>query len=51
MFNSKGRGEMIELLREWGADPFLANNFGKTPLELSRMIANFDTAQFFGDLA
>jgi uncharacterized protein len=51
VFNSKGSGEMIVLLREWGADPFLVNNYGKTPLELARMIANFDTAQFFGDLA
>lgn len=51
VFNSKGRGEMILLLREWGADPFLANNYGRTPLELAGMIADVDVAQFFVDLS
>jgi ankyrin repeat protein len=28
VFNSRGRGELIELLRRWGADPIKANNNG-----------------------
>jgi uncharacterized protein len=30
-FNSRGRGDIIALLRERGADPFKAYNYGKTP--------------------
>jgi uncharacterized protein len=50
VFNSRGRGEMIELLRSRGADPHAANSRGQTPVGLSRLIANYDVSQFFADL-
>ena len=50
VFNSLGRGDMIALLRERGADPRLANNSGQTPVGLARLIANYDVARFFADL-
>ncbi|WP_322763075.1 ankyrin repeat domain-containing protein [Frankia sp. Cr2] len=49
-FNSRGRGELISLLRERGADPWRANNYGQTPVGLARLIANYPVAQFFEDL-
>jgi ankyrin repeat protein len=50
VFNSHGRPELIELLRERGADATSINNFGVSPLRLARTIANYDVAQFFRDL-
>src|SRR5665213_2392979 len=51
VFNCKGKnGELIELLRRWGADPVHVNKSGSTPLEAARGIANYDIAQFFSDL-
>jgi ankyrin repeat protein len=50
VFNSRGRGEMIALLRERGADPYEENNSGQTPTDLARLIGNYDVAQFFCDL-
>ncbi|MFF3920174.1 ankyrin repeat domain-containing protein [Streptomyces sp. NPDC001852] len=50
VFNSRGRGDVISLLREHGADPMAINASGQTPLGLARLIANFDVAQYFGDL-
>jgi ankyrin repeat protein len=50
VFNSRGGGEMIRLLRAAGADPRKENISGQTPLGLARLIANFDVAEFFGDL-
>ena len=50
VFNSRGTGKMIDLLREHGANPRSLNNSGKSPLELSRLIENYDVAQFFEDL-
>ena len=50
VFNSKGLGSVITLLRERGADPLRANNSGQTPLGLARLIGNYDVAQFFADL-
>jgi len=50
VFNSKGRGELIRLLRKAGADPRRENNYGVSPLSLARMIANYDVRQFFNDL-
>jgi uncharacterized protein len=50
VFNSRGRGEMIKLLRSSGADPLAANASGQTPVGLARLIANYDVAQFFADL-
>ena len=49
-FNSRGRGEMISLLRSHDADPYAANASGQTPVGVARLIANYDTAQFFSDL-
>lgn len=51
MFNSKGRGELIKLLRSHGADPLHSNASGQTPVRLARLIANYDVAQFFEDIA
>ncbi|MFF9000639.1 ankyrin repeat domain-containing protein [Streptomyces achromogenes] len=50
VFNSRGRGDVISLLRERGADPMAENSSGQTPLGLARLIANFDVAQYFADL-
>ena len=49
-FESRGNGDMIELLRTRGADPRVSNQSGVTPVELARTIANFDVAQFYEDL-
>jgi uncharacterized protein len=50
VFNSRGNGEIIKLLRASGADPFANNAHGVSPLNLARTIANFDVRQFFSDL-
>jgi ankyrin repeat protein len=50
VFNSRGRGDLIELLRSRGADPLHVNNSNQSPMGLARLIGNFDVAQFFGDL-
>jgi ankyrin repeat protein len=50
VFNSRGRGDLIQLLRERGADPGRRNAHGQTPLGLARLIGNYDVAQFFDDL-
>jgi ankyrin repeat protein len=44
-----GNGELIRLLREWGADPCLKNNHGVSPLDLARSIGNTNVAQCFDD--
>lgn len=51
VFKSNGRGEMIGLLCSGGADPLHANRSGQTPVGLARLIANYDVAQFFSDVA
>ncbi|MFJ5120884.1 ankyrin repeat domain-containing protein [Kitasatospora sp. NPDC088548] len=50
VFNSRGRSEMIELLRSRGSDPHAENNSGQTPLGLARLIANYDVRMHFSDL-
>lgn len=50
VMNSKGRGEVIQLLRERGADPSLENGSGVSPVSLARTIGNYNIAQFFADL-
>jgi ankyrin repeat protein len=50
VFNSRGRGGLIELLRRHDADPLKTNANGQTPLGLARKIADHDIAQFFADL-
>jgi uncharacterized protein len=49
-FSSKGRGELIEILRGCGADPGHRNKTGGSPLELARLIANYDVEQWYADL-
>jgi len=50
VFNSRGRPEMIDLLRSRGADPLRSNGTGQTPMGLARLIGNYDVAQYFEDL-
>jgi ankyrin repeat protein len=50
VFQSRGNGSVIQLLRRAGADPHAANSSGVTPLSLARTIANFNVRQFFTDL-
>jgi ankyrin repeat protein len=50
VFESQGRGELIKLLRDHGADPMHPNDHGVSPLRLARTIANYDVRQFFADL-
>ena len=51
VFNSRGRGDIITLLRDRGADPSHRNQHGKTPFDLAQTIANYPVAQWFDDLA
>jgi uncharacterized protein len=51
VFNSRGRGELIGLLRQRGADATSTNNFGVSPVSLARSLANYDVARFFNDLS
>jgi ankyrin repeat protein len=50
VFNFRGRGELIALLRRHGADPNAANAHGVSPIGLARTIANYDVKQHFKDL-
>jgi ankyrin repeat protein len=50
VFESRGRGGVIRLLRDRGADPTLTNDHGVSPLSLPRTIANFDVRRFFVDI-
>src|SRR5262249_50790103 len=50
VFNSRGYGEVIKLLRAHGADPYTKNSHGVSSLRLAHTIANFDVSQFFQDL-
>jgi uncharacterized protein len=50
VFNSRGEGEVIGLLRERGADPHAANHDGQSPLALAQLIANYDVARHFRDV-
>jgi ankyrin repeat protein len=50
VFNSQGRGDVIQLLRRHGADPRNVNGSGQTPVGLARLIANYDVKQFFEDV-
>ena len=46
VFYSAGNGEIITLLRSFGADVNLKNNSGVSPLQLANTIANFDVERF-----
>ncbi|MET8995275.1 ankyrin repeat domain-containing protein [Amycolatopsis sp. NPDC004169] len=48
VFAYRGRGELIELLQQHGADPLQANRSGQTPAGLARLIATSDVRKFFG---
>jgi uncharacterized protein len=50
VFEPRGKGDLIQLLRARGADPFLKNRHGVSPFKLARTIANFDVQRFFADL-
>ena len=41
VFNSRGRGELIEILLKAGADKNLKNNHDVSPLDLAKTIANY----------
>lgn len=47
VFYSEGRGEMIQLLLEFGGDKYLENNHGVSPIELAETIANHDLSKYF----
>lgn len=47
-FTSRGRGEIIGLLRRAGADPDRKNRSNVSPKELAFRIANYDVKQFYG---
>jgi uncharacterized protein len=49
-FNAAGDGALITLLRAAGADPWLVNRHGQTPVGLARLIGNYDTRRWFDDL-
>ena len=46
VFVSRGRGEMIQLLRKYGADILHSNRSGVSPLSLATTIANYDVARW-----
>jgi len=46
VFESKGRGDMISLLLESGADRHKQNNYGTSPAALAGTIANYDVKQW-----
>src|SRR5260221_956409 len=50
VFNSRGRGDLITLLRRHGADPTIKNAHGVSPVALARSIGNFDVKECFADL-
>jgi ankyrin repeat protein len=50
VFESRGQGDLITLLKEHGADPTLNNFHGVSAVSLARNIANYDIAQFFRDV-
>jgi ankyrin repeat protein len=47
VFESRGRGELIVLLRRYGADPDHKNKHGVSPSGLAETIANFNVKQWF----
>ncbi len=46
VFTSKGRGDIIKILLQAGADPLMKNNSGISPLQLANTIANYDVKIF-----
>jgi ankyrin repeat protein len=50
VFESRGDGSIITMLREAGADAHSTNGHGVSPVQLARSIGNYDVVQFFEDL-
>ncbi len=50
VFESRGRPEIVGLLRAAGADPNHSNLHGVSPLQLSQTIANYEVAKLFSDV-
>jgi ankyrin repeat protein len=50
VFSSRGRAEIIDLLRRYGADPTKVNVSGQNPVGLARLIGSYDVARFFTDI-
>lgn len=48
VFYSEGKGAMIRLLLNAGADRNLSNKHGQSPLGLAESIANYDNLKHFG---
>ena len=46
VFDSRGRGEMIQLLLAHSANKHLKNNHGISPFDLARSIANYRVSVF-----
>jgi ankyrin repeat protein len=47
VFNYRGNGQVITLLRSSRADPCASNHSGVSPVVLARRIANYDVRKFF----
>ncbi|WP_346767576.1 ankyrin repeat domain-containing protein [Knoellia koreensis] len=47
VFESKGRGDAIQLLLDSGADPNVLNGSGRSPRDLAGTIANYDVSRYF----
>ena len=47
VFNSRGRGDVIQVLLNHGADVNIKNNSGISALDLAKRISNYDIVQFF----
>ena len=50
VFDFKGNGDTIKLLRTRGANPLCENKHGQTPVGLARLIANYDVKEYFEDV-
>ena len=48
VFDSRGRGDVIRVLLQHGADKHLSNHHGVSPADLAETIANYDVRQFMG---
>jgi hypothetical protein len=49
VLNSRGRGDLIALLRAYGADQTQSNGAGQTPIGLAHFGANYDVLRSFTD--
>jgi hypothetical protein len=47
---ARGSGDVITLLSQEGADPYAKNNYGNSPISMSREIDASPIAQCFADL-